>query len=90
MKQISRIALVMLIPVMALPVSAQKDNAKGKNQQNSVAATASTALTAAMPAANDATYVIGPSDELNITVWEQDALSKVVPVRPDGMISSPW
>jgi polysaccharide biosynthesis/export protein len=89
MKRISRIALVILIPVIALPVSAQKDNSKNKNQQTNAVVAPNPGQTAAMPAANDATYVIGPSDELNINVWEQDALSKVVPVRPDGMISLP-
>ena len=42
-----------------------------------------------MPTANDSAYVIGPNDELNVSVWEQPDLSSVVPVRPDGMISLP-
>jgi polysaccharide export outer membrane protein len=42
-----------------------------------------------MPTANDSAYVIGPNDELNVSVWEQPELSRAVPVRPDGMISLP-
>jgi len=34
-------------------------------------------------------YVIGPGDILQITVWKNDTLSRVVPVRPDGKISMP-
>src|SRR5215470_2750050 len=34
-------------------------------------------------------YVIGPGDLLQVTVWKNDTLSRVVPVRPDGKISLP-
>jgi len=34
-------------------------------------------------------YRIGPEDTLLISVWRNDAMSKTVPVRPDGMISLP-
>jgi polysaccharide biosynthesis/export protein len=34
-------------------------------------------------------YRIGPEDVLQISVWKNDALSRTVPVRPDGMISLP-
>ncbi len=34
-------------------------------------------------------YIIGPEDVLEITVWKNAELSKVVPVRPDGRISMP-
>ena len=35
------------------------------------------------------TYVIGPDDVLDITVWNNTGLSRTVPVRPDGKISLP-
>jgi polysaccharide export outer membrane protein len=41
----------------------------------------------ASAAGND--YVIGPEDVLQVTVWKNDTLSRVVPVRPDGKISLP-
>lgn len=49
------------------------------------------AKTAAAPAARPALdpYKIGPEDGLNISVWKNDALSRSVQVRPDGMISMP-
>ena len=34
-------------------------------------------------------YIIGPEDVLDITVWRNADLSKVVAVRPDGRISLP-
>jgi polysaccharide export outer membrane protein len=34
-------------------------------------------------------YVIGPGDILDISVWKNDALSKLVTVLPDGYISFP-
>lgn len=49
------------------------------------------AKTAAAPAASPALdpYKIGPEDMLNISVWKNEALSRLVQVRPDGMISMP-
>jgi len=34
-------------------------------------------------------YIIGPEDVLDITVWKEPDVSRVVPVRPDGRISLP-
>ena len=34
-------------------------------------------------------YVIGPEDVLQVSVWKNETLSRVVPVRPDGKISLP-
>ncbi len=42
---------------------------------------------AAIPLSSD--YVIGPEDMLMITVWKNDALSRTLPVRPDGKVSLP-
>ena len=34
-------------------------------------------------------YLIGPGDSLHIVVWRNQELSITVPVRPDGMITTP-
>jgi polysaccharide export outer membrane protein len=34
-------------------------------------------------------YVIGPDDELEIAVWNNEALTRTVLVRPDGRLSLP-
>jgi polysaccharide export outer membrane protein len=40
-------------------------------------------------AAPSAEYLIGSEDVLEVYLWGQDALSRKVPVRPDGKISLP-
>jgi polysaccharide export outer membrane protein len=34
-------------------------------------------------------YLIGPGDSININVWRNPEVSQVVPVRPDGKITTP-
>ena len=34
-------------------------------------------------------YIIGPGDNVNIVVWHNTELSELLPVRPDGKISTP-
>ena len=38
---------------------------------------------------DQATYRIGPGDQLEVFVWRNPEISKTVAVRPDGMISTP-
>src|ERR1700758_253873 len=46
---------------------------------------------AAQTPANEppARYVIGPEDVLDVAVWNNDKITRTVPVRPDGKISLP-
>src|SRR5271154_3148037 len=37
----------------------------------------------------DGNYIIGAQDVLDISVWKEPEVSRVVPVRPDGKISLP-
>jgi polysaccharide export outer membrane protein len=41
------------------------------------------------PPERQAEYLIGPEDVLDIVVWNNAAISRTVPVRPDGRISLP-
>ncbi len=41
------------------------------------------------PVNSDYAYLIGPGDNLNIVIWRNPELSSSVPVRPDGMITTP-
>jgi polysaccharide biosynthesis/export protein len=40
-------------------------------------------------ATSDYNYIIGPLDTVNIIVWRNPELSMVVPVRPDGKVTTP-
>src|SRR5229473_3043106 len=44
---------------------------------------------AAAPATTDPAYIIGPEDVIDINVWKEPDMTRVVPVRPDGKISLP-
>src|SRR5262245_48736915 len=34
-------------------------------------------------------YRIGPEDVIQVSVWKNDAISRTVPVRPDGKVTLP-
>jgi len=55
----------------------------------SAPATSSGQTPAAHPAPGARPYLIGPEDILDISVWDNASVSRVVPVRPDGKISLP-
>ncbi len=90
MCRISKYAMVALAVVLAVPAFAQKETTKSNHQDNRGSApSGSPGQTQPAPATSDSTYIIGPSDELNISVWNETQLTRTVPVRPDGMISLP-
>ncbi len=55
--------------------------------QAPAAAAASTGPAASSPVVDSKTYVIGPEDMIQVTVWKEPSISGSFPVRPDGMIS---
>jgi polysaccharide export outer membrane protein len=79
-KRMSLWAMLALL-LLATPMQAQDEAAKKQ-----IAAPPSTT---AIAATADASYVIGPQDMLDISVWKEAELTRVVPVRPDGRISLP-
>jgi polysaccharide export outer membrane protein len=79
-----------------------QDATKSAPAQEPVQHEAPTAASAAAPATAPASapaapivepvgdaFRIGPEDVLDVQVWKNPELSRVVPVRPDGMISLP-
>jgi polysaccharide export outer membrane protein len=46
-------------------------------------------LAPAQAGTGDYSYIVGAGDTLNIVVWRNPELSTVVPVRPDGKLSTP-
>lgn len=78
--------LVLAMLLAAMPAFAAAQNPPAPAVAGSRAAH-NAADAPATPA--DSAYVIGPSDELMITVWNQPSLSGASLVRPDGKITIP-
>lgn len=74
----------LLLVLFALPAMGQK---KAKNNIRENGNSSSTNALAVMT--QDAKYVIGPQDVLDVNVWKEPKISRTVPVRPDGKISLP-
>ena len=68
--------------VLVGSAGAQQASVKAPAPKASLAAPA-----AGVPVASD--YVIGPEDLLQISIWKNEAMSRTLPVRPDGKISIP-
>lgn len=73
--------------------AAPKEGGSGSSASSPTApsssATSSSPNSTAVLAAEGATYVIGPQDVLDVSVWKEPEVSRQVPVRPDGNISLP-
>jgi polysaccharide export outer membrane protein len=82
-----RLLAVIWLATSAIPALAQDDASPKKPAQPAVPAMSST--DAKKPATADPNYVIGDQDVLDISVWKEPEVSRVVPVRPDGKISLP-
>jgi|SRR3984893_8487174 polysaccharide export outer membrane protein len=90
---------IVLLAVIALAgttmtMSARQDRKKDDRKSTAAspksdAASLADGKAASTPATNDPAYVIGPEDVLDISVWKEPDVSRVVPVRPDGRISLP-
>jgi polysaccharide biosynthesis/export protein len=82
-----RAALVVIFLTL-LEVSGVAPPAFGGGGQAKPSSVAET-LGAQEGTAFSSTYVIGPADVLEIDVWKEPAVTRTVPVRPDGKISLP-
>jgi polysaccharide export outer membrane protein len=79
----------MVVVILAVAVPARGQESPEKKQAGQAEAAAGVPAAAPKPATQDANYVIGPQDVLDISVWKEAELTRVVPVRPDGRISLP-
>jgi polysaccharide export outer membrane protein len=90
---------VILFAVIALTgaamTNAAQQDKKNERKETAVAATRNDAAlpsdnkTTPIAATTDPAYLIGPEDVLDVSVWKEPDVSRVVPVRPDGRISLP-
>lgn len=81
------ILVVFFALTVQLPVRAQNTSESKRPAQSAVPAMADE--TPKKSATSDPNYVIGAQDVLDINVWKEPDVSRVVPVRPDGKISLP-
>lgn len=93
-KALRRMRLIFAIS-FALPLAAQQQ-ANGPGSERSPATQPAIARANAVglskgrvAPADDPTYVIGPMDVLDVTVWKEADFSRAEPVRIDGKISLP-
>jgi polysaccharide biosynthesis/export protein len=87
-----RVSIMMMLScaLIGAPVKARlSDPASKEAPQTQTDKNNSAAHSGVQAATGDPNYLIGPSDELNIDVFENPNISRTVPVRPDGKISLP-
>ena len=79
------------VVMLGLAVGAGAQSQSGAQSSQATSNKQAEAKTAPAPvsATNDAGYLIGPDDTLQVSVWKEPELSGSVPVRPDGKISIP-
>jgi polysaccharide biosynthesis/export protein len=87
MRKRSSIWMFLSFLIFAGSASAQQDASQKQPIQPAVPAIASDAPK--QVASTDPNYVIGGQDVLDVSVWKEPEVSRVVPVRPDGKISLP-
>ena len=75
--------LAIAILLIAIPALAQEKNEATQSSATDSAATTHRAAT------SDPSYTIGAQDVIDIAVWKEPELTRIVPVRPDGKISLP-
>jgi polysaccharide biosynthesis/export protein len=84
-----RLQVWMILSLIAVGMPAQAEQAGNNKQPAAQSAAADTSAAAPKAATLDPNYIIGAQDVLDISVWKEPEVSRVVPVRPDGKISLP-
>ncbi len=87
MSQRLQLLMILWLSVCAIPARAQNESSPKQSAPPAVPAAAEDETKKA--ATTDPNYVIGPQDVLDVSVWKEPQVSRVVPVRPDGKISLP-
>jgi polysaccharide export outer membrane protein len=87
-------AMIMLASAVNTPAAFQDNKKTGKqdppvNAARNGASSGSESGVAVTPATTDPAYVIGAEDVLDVNVWKEPDMTRVVPVRPDGKITLP-
>ena len=93
MKRFMLFVVAAMLMVTMGNAEAAQDKKSGKEVPSMTAGNsgpaADDAKPAVTPATTDPSYIIGPEDVLDINVWKEPDMTRIVPVRPDGKISLP-
>jgi polysaccharide export outer membrane protein len=87
MSKLQAIVMILVSAAGAAGLCAQQKAPAGSPA--TAAATAEKLPAKPLPAVEPGTYIIGAEDVLDVSVWKEPAVSRSVPVRPDGKISLP-
>src|ERR1700676_5019423 len=80
---------MMILSLIAVGVSAQAQQAVKDKLPTVKSPAVEPSAETSKAATQDPNYIIGAQDVLDISVWKEPEVSRVVPVRPDGKISLP-
>jgi polysaccharide export outer membrane protein len=81
--------VIVVILAFAVPGRGQETAERKPPAQAQAEAAAGVPGAAQKAATQDPNFIIGAQDVLDISVWKEPELTRVVPVRPDGKISLP-
>ena len=82
--------LMVLLALLPSVAPAQQNSSKsGTSSKELMALNGNSSKEVQNRVTGDPSYVIGPTDVLDISVWKEPEVSRTVPVRPDGRISLP-
>ncbi len=86
---VRQFAIASLLAILAMaPPAALADPAAESQAVTGAGPVSPSAIQQAEPSRSDGDqYVIGPEDVLEISVWKNDNLTRIVPVLPDGHVS---
>lgn len=80
---------LMLAGLLLLPLASARKTAAQSPNSGSIQKTTPKAEASAPPAVVGDDYKIGPQDVVQIDVWKEPEITRMIPVRPDGKISLP-
>lgn len=87
---VGRLQVLFALFTLTLVVPARGQEGTNKQPSGTVpVANAGSTPAQKAPATEDPNYIIGAQDVLDISVWKEPEITRIVPVRPDGKISLP-
>jgi polysaccharide export outer membrane protein len=94
MNRMAILGFALLLSGTGIVQAAQRDDKNDRRKTpvatpKNGAASSADDKTGSLRTPTNSVYVIGPEDVLDVTVWKESEVSRVVPVRPDGRISLP-